>query len=90
MDILDENDLAEHISNEYKRNNHRGINENFQQLKYSMYHPKLRKRITQFINNCDICNMEKYERNPVRPKLQITETPSGPGQIFISWERPYS
>lgn len=80
-DILDENELVEHIRKEHMRNNHRGINENFQQLKYSIYHPKLRKRITQFINNCDVCNREKYERNPIRPKLQITETPSGPGQI---------
>lgn len=81
-DVTDENELAEHIRKEHMRNNHRGINENFLQLRYSIYHPKLKKRITQFINNCDICNKEKYERNPVKQKFQITETPDRPGQII--------
>lgn len=80
-DITDENELAELIHKEHIRNNHRGINENFQQLKHSIYHPRLKNRITQFINNCDICNREKYERNPIKQKLQITETPNKPGQI---------
>lgn len=80
-DIVDENDLYGHIQNEHHRNNHRGINENFEQLKRRVYHPKLKLRIRQFINNCSICNVEKYERKPVSQFFKTTETPDRPGQV---------
>lgn len=81
-DITDENKLTERIEKEHKRNNHRGINENFAELKTIIYHPQLRIRITQYINNCDICNKEKYDRHPIKQEYKITETPGKPGEII--------
>lgn len=81
QDISDENELTEMIEREHKKNNHRGINENFAELRTKIYHPKLKKRITQFINNCDTCNKEKYERRPIKQIFKITETPQNPGEI---------
>lgn len=80
-DIEDENEIAEIIRKEHLKNNHRGINENFLELKTEVYHPQLKQRITQYINNCDICNKEKYERNPIKQEFKITETPENPGEI---------
>lgn len=80
-DIQDENELLELIKREHLRNNHRGINENFAQLKFSIYNPKLKERIVQFINNCEICNKEKYVRKPPKIPYKITETPATPAEI---------
>jgi hypothetical protein len=81
-DITDEENLAKIIEKEHLRNNHRGINEVHKQLQEIYYHPKLLTRITLFINNCEICNAEKYERRPIKPKFEITETPSHPNEII--------
>lgn len=80
-DVTDEIELLEYIENEHARNNHRGINENFNQLKNKIYHPNLKDRITKFINNCEICNKEKYDRRPIKQQFKITDTPYGPREI---------
>lgn len=80
-DITDEEQLAETIEREHLKNNHRGISEVCNELKLLYYHPKLCDRVAQFINNCEICNLEKYDRNPIKTKFKITETPLGPNQI---------
>lgn len=36
--------------------------------------------IQTFVNKCDICLKSKYERNPLRPPLMLTETPTKPMQ----------
>lgn len=81
-DVLDEEKLAQIIEKEHLENNHRGITEVYNELLLKYYHPKLRTRITQFINNCEICNIEKYDRKPTKCKYQITETPTGPTQVI--------
>lgn len=81
-DIEDEESLAKLIEEEHLRNNHRGITEVTKELQMKYYNPKLSIRVTQFINNCEICNLEKYERKPIKQKYQLTETPSAPNQII--------
>ncbi len=81
-DIIDENQLAKIIEEQHLKNNHRGITESIQQLKLKFYHPKLSEHTTIFINNCEICNIEKYDRKPIKQKFQITETPICPNQII--------
>lgn len=82
QDIQDEEILAQKIEKEHKNNNHRGIEEVFKELKNEIYHPNLRLRITKFINNCEICNIEKYNRHPPKPPYKLTETPSRPNEII--------
>lgn len=62
--------------------NHRGIQAVYEELKLRIYNPKLKLRTTQFINNCEVCNIEKYDRNPPKIPLQITDTPSKPREII--------
>lgn len=80
-DIVDEEKLADLIEKEHLKNNHRGINENYNELRDKIYHPNLKIRITEFINNCEICNLEKYDRRPVKQTFKATETPSKPREI---------
>lgn len=80
-DIENESDLYECIKNEHNRNNHRGITENYEQLRQRIYHPQLKIRIQQYVNNCQVCNIEKYVRNPIKQKYMLTETPDRPQQV---------
>lgn len=81
-DIEDELKLTEIIELEHLDKNHRGIQAVFEELKRKIYNPNLKLRITQFINNCEICTIEKYDRNPPKIPLQITETPTRPREII--------
>lgn len=81
-DVEDEENLAKIIEQEHLRNNHRGIDVENKELRLLYYHPCLKDRVTKFVNNCEVCNTEKYERRPIRHKLQLTETPSGPNEII--------
>lgn len=80
-DIEDENKLSEIIEKEHLDKNHRGIQAVFEEIKTQIYNPNLKIRITQLINNCEICNIEKYDRNPPKISYKITETPSKPREI---------
>lgn len=81
-DIEDELKLTELIKAEHLDKNHRGIQAVYEELKLRIYNPKLKLRTTQFINNCEVCNIEKYDRNPPKIPLQITDTPSKPREII--------
>ncbi|CAD7000909.1 unnamed protein product [Ceratitis capitata] len=80
-DIEDENKLSEIIEKERLDKNHRRIQAVFEEIKTQIYNPNLKLRITQLINNCEICNIEKYDRNPPKIPYKITETPSKPREI---------
>lgn len=43
---------------------HRGITTTLESLKKNYYWPTLVKDVTNYINNCVICQKSKYERNP--------------------------
>lgn len=46
------------------------------------FYPKLKELIHKYINNCETCNMAKYDRKPSRYKFEISETPSEPNEIL--------
>ena len=50
----------------YHKNSHNGITETYNHLKQKYYWPKLRDSITNFINKCEICLQNKYERHPYK------------------------
>lgn len=64
------------------KNNHRGINETSEHLKRMYYWKGIDKDIQNFINNCDICKREKYNRNPCKAPLQLTPTFDNPFQCL--------
>lgn len=68
---------------QYHRNEtgHTGITENYEGLKRIIYFPNLKVLVQKYVNNCDICNSAKFDRNPVRPKFQLTETPTDVKQL---------
>lgn len=64
------------------KTNHRGILETYQQLKRKFYWPNLYQNIQKYINNCELCQTNKYERNPYQLNDNLTKTPSQPFQII--------
>lgn len=58
--------------------NHRGISETETRLSKNFYWPNMREAIQDFIINCEMCNVTKYDRNPIKLKLNKTPTPTRP------------
>lgn len=77
---VDNQDEQKHIIIKYHegKNIHRGVQETYKRLKKNYYWPNQLISIQKFINNCEVCLKNKYERNPLKPPLALTETPSKP------------
>lgn len=60
---------------------HSGINETYQVLKDKIYFPKLQEHIQLIISNCGKCQEIKYDRNPIKPVMSVTETPKARSDI---------
>uniref|UniRef100_A0AAG5CRQ8 RNA-directed DNA polymerase n=1 Tax=Anopheles atroparvus TaxID=41427 RepID=A0AAG5CRQ8_ANOAO len=68
---------------------HRGVDENHSVIIRSWYFPKMKNKIRSFVNLCEICLENKYERKPYKIKLAETPIPQKPldivhMDIFIS------
>lgn len=61
---------------------HRNAKENAEQLLKHYYFPKMTKMVEQFVNTCDICKTEKYQRNPQKFIPFKTPIPTYPSQII--------
>lgn len=81
-DVQDAERATEIIIQKHEHLNHREINETYEEIKDSFYIPYLKEKIRKKINNCEICNTAKYERNPYKPLNKITETPNKPNEIL--------
>ncbi|CAD7081828.1 unnamed protein product [Hermetia illucens] len=75
-EITNEEDLIDRIKYYHeKETGHAGIRENYSGLKNQIYYPNLHKFIHRYINACQVCNENKVDRKPIKPKFQITENP---------------
>lgn len=81
-DLDNEEKVLEVVNKTHKLFNHRGINETYEEIKNIYYAPNLKEQITKFINNCEICNCSKYERQPLKIPYSVTETPQKPNEIL--------
>lgn len=83
QDIDDEAHQQEIIKMMHEsKTNHRGILETEARIKRGYYWPNLKKDVTDFINVCDICQTNKYDRKPPNQNLMISPTPSKPFEII--------
>lgn len=83
IDVTNNDDIKEIIQNYHEgKTNHRGIQETEQRIKKLYYWPIMKKSIQTFINDCEICQQSKYERNPIKIQMNITPTASKPFEII--------
>lgn len=61
---------------------HRGIEDNHRMIVREFYFPKMKNKVTTFVNLCHICLENKYERNPYKIKYAYTPTPNKPLDIL--------
>lgn len=57
---------------------HRGIQETYKQIQKHYHWPNMLLTVQAYVNKCEVCLQGKYERNPLRPPLAVTETPTKP------------
>jgi len=78
-DIENPEEQKEIIINQHEgKTCHRGINDVYFNIRNKYYWPRMITHITEYINNCHVCKTVKYDRNPPRPKFQVTPTPTKP------------
>lgn len=83
LDVTNKDDIFEIIKNYHEsKSNHRGIEETEQKIKTKYYWPNLKNSIQTYINDCEICQISKYERNPVKIKMNVTPTATRPFEII--------
>lgn len=80
-DVTNREVILRKIETEHLKNNHRGINEVFTNLKKVCFYPNLQKEIQKFVNNCEICNLAKFDRSPIKHALNVTNTPNKQNDI---------
>lgn len=81
-DIEDEEKLRKQIALFHKNEvGHSGIIPTYEGMKKKIYHPNLKTEIWRIINNCEICSCAKYDRNPIKKKFCLSETPSATNEI---------
>lgn len=63
---------------------HRGIKETLVRIRRNYYWDKMLETVTAVVNGCEACRMMKYDRRPIKPILQLTQTQKAPFQeLFI-------
>lgn len=63
---------------------HRGIKETLVRIRRNYYWDKMQETVTAVVNACEACQKMKYDRKPIKPILQLTQTQDAPFQeIFI-------
>lgn len=63
---------------------HRGIKETMSRIRRNYFWNNMQETISAVINNCEACQKTKYDRKPIKPFLQLTQTQNAPFQeIFI-------
>lgn len=80
-DIEEEEDQLEEIKNIHNFA-HRNARENSLQLIRKFYFPGMNKIIQNYVNKCEICKMEKYDRKPQKFIPVKTPIPKYPGEII--------
>lgn len=61
---------------------HRGIEENFQEINRKYFFPRMKSKVRVFVNLCNICLENKYERKPYQMKFAYTPVPRQPLDIL--------
>lgn len=63
---------------------HRGITETVKRIKRNYFWQNMHEMVTAVINSCEQCKVSKYDRKPIKPVLQLTQTQNAPFQeIFM-------
>lgn len=85
MYVEDENEQKEIVLKHHEgKTCHRGIRETMVRIRRHYFWINMQETISAIINACDACNKMKYDRRPIKPILQLTETQHAPFQeIFI-------
>ena len=93
VETIDEQNNKLEYHHVYK-SGHRGINEVKASLSNRYYWPKMFEDIQNYVNNCEVCQKNKYDRDPPVVKFNLTPTASKPfehihADVFRISSQPY-
>ncbi|RYX80703.1 transposase [bacterium] len=59
---------------------HRNAINNYEEAKRTYYWPKMKRDFQKWVNHCEICKTQKYERNPSKQLIGSTPIPTSVGE----------
>lgn len=59
---------------------HRNAKNNYEEAKRNYYWPKMKQDFQKWVNNCEICKTQKYERIPTKQLIGSTPIPTTVGE----------
>lgn len=63
---------------------HRGIKETMVRIRRNYFWNNMQETVSAVLNDCELCRRMKYDRKPIKPTLQLTQTQDAPFQeVFI-------
>lgn len=85
VNVTDESDQKELVTKyHHGKTCHRGIRETLMKLKRTYWWSNMKETVSAIINACEECKKMKYDRKPLKPFMQLTQTPDSPFQeVFI-------
>lgn len=83
QDVTDEDEITTTIQLYHEgKTNHRGIDETEKAIRKQYFWPNQRKSIQNYINQCELCQLTKYDRRPLKLEMNVTPTAVRPFQIL--------
>lgn len=85
VNVTDEHDQRDIVMKYHEgKTCHRGIRETLTKLRRHYWWSNMKETVSAIINSCEQCRKMKYERKPIKPKIQLTHTQFRPfEEVFM-------
>lgn len=85
VNVTEESDQRDLVTKYHQgKTCHRGIRETLTKLRRHYWWSNMKETISAIINACEQCRKMKYDRKPIKPHIQLTQTRDSPLQeVFI-------
>lgn len=74
--------VEDQIIKETHNRAHRSEKENYKQIINNYFFPRMKYKINQYVGECSVCKIAKYERHPQKQIIGETPIPSNAGEII--------
>ena len=75
-------DICEYLIQEYHQRAHQGLDRLVAQIRQRYWFPRMVTKISNYINNCNICQLQKQLRNPFKAPLKTRKVVTNAGEVW--------
>ena len=75
-------DICDYLIQEYHQRAHQGLDRLVAQIRQRYWFPRMVTKISNYINNCNICQLQKQLRNPFKAPLKTRKVVTNAGEVW--------